>query len=108
MLPKGDFCVNLLNYNEHNQTHEFLDYLASNWVIPLIFQPARITSHSNTLIENIFSNVDSDIISGNLTATISDSLPQFLIIPNMFGNIILDNKSNINQKINRKRLVQIW
>ena len=61
----------------------------------LILQSTRITSHSNTLIDNIISNViDSGIISGNLTATISDHLPQFTIIPNMFGNI-LGNKSNI-------------
>ena len=46
----GDFNVNLLNYNEHNQTNEFLDSLASNSFIPLILQPNRITSHSNTLI----------------------------------------------------------
>ena len=72
----GDFNVNLLNYNEHNQTNEFLDSLASNSFIPLILQPTRITSHSNTLIDNIFLNViDLDIISGNLTATISDHLP---------------------------------
>ena len=91
----GDFNVNLLNYNEHNQTNEFLDSLASNSFIPLILQPTRITSHSNTLIDNIFSNViDPDIISGNLTATISDHLPQFAIIPNMFGNIS-GNTSNI-------------
>ena len=55
---------------------------------PLCFEPTRITRHSNTLIYIIFSNVtDSDIISGNLTATISDYLPQFAIIFNMFGNI---------------------
>ena len=94
----GDFNVNLLNYNEHNQTNEFLDSLAANSFIPLILQPTRITSHSNTLIDNIFSNViDPDIISGNLTATISDHLPQFAIIPNMFGNI-LGNKSNIYER----------
>ena len=71
----GDFNVNPLNYNEHNQTNEFLDPLASNSFIPLILQPTRITSHSNTLIDNIFSNViEPDITSGNLTATISDHL----------------------------------
>ena len=53
----GDFNVNLLNYNEHNQTNEFLDSLASNSFIPLILQPTRITSHCNTLIDNIFSDV---------------------------------------------------
>ena len=35
----GHFNVNLLNYNEHNQTNEFLDSLASNSFIPLILQP---------------------------------------------------------------------
>ena len=94
----GDFNVNLLNYNEHNQTDEFLDSLAYNSFIPLILQPTRITSHYNTLINNIFSNIiDPDIISGNLTATISDHLPQFAIIPNMFGNIP-GNKSNIYER----------
>ena len=92
ILLLRDFNVNLLNYNENNQTNEVLD---SNSYIPLILPPTRITSHSNTLTDNIFSNVlDPDIISGNLTATISDHLPQFPIILNMFGNI-LGNKSNI-------------
>ena len=77
----GDFIVNPLNYNEHDQTIEFLDSVASNSFMTLILQPTRITSHSNTLIDNIFSNViGPDIISGNLTATISEHLPQFSII----------------------------
>ena len=105
----GDFDVNLLNYNEHSQTNEFLDSLASDSFIPLILQPTSITSHSNTLTDNIFSNViDPDIISGNLTATISDHLPQFLIIPNMFGNIP-GNKSNTYErdwfKFDRKNFI---
>ena len=97
VLLLGDFNVDLLNYNEHKQTNEFLDSLASNSFIPLILQPTTITSHSNTLIDNIFSNVfDPDIISGNLTATI-DHLSQFSIIPIMFGNIS-GNKSNIYER----------
>ena len=98
MFLLGDFNVNLLNYNEHNQTNEFLDFLASNSFIPLILQPTRITIHSNTLIDNIFSNViEPDIISGNLTATISDHLPQFAVIRNIFGNIS-GNKYTIYQR----------
>ena len=94
----GDFNVNILTYNEHNQTNEFLDSFASNSFIPLILQPTRITSHSNILIDNIFSNViDPDIISGNLTATISDHLPQFSITANMFGTIS-GNNSNIYEQ----------
>ena len=72
----GDFNVNLLNYNEHNQTNKVLDSLASISFIPLTLQPTRITSHSNTLIDSTFSNViDPDMIS--------DHLPQFLIISKM-------------------------
>ena len=57
MFSYLEFNVNLLNYNEHNQANEFLDSLASNSYIHLILQPTRITSHSNTPIDNIFSNV---------------------------------------------------
>ena len=70
----GDFNVNLLNYNEHNPTNEFLDSLASNSFTPLMLQPTRIASHSNTLIDNLFSNIiNPDIIPGILTATIFNS-----------------------------------
>ena len=49
-----DFNVNLLKYNEHNQTNKFLDSFASNSFILLILQPTRITSHSNNLIDSTF------------------------------------------------------
>ena len=39
----------------------------------------------------------SSIVSGNLTATISHHLPQFSIIPKMFGNIP-GNKYNIYER----------
>ena len=82
-----DFNINLLNCNVHQPTNDFLDSLASNSIIPYILQPARITNHSKTLIDNIFSNIlSSEIISGNLTATISDHLPQFLFAPNILSN----------------------
>ena len=78
--------------------NEFLDSLASNSFIPLILQPTRITSHSNALIDNIFLNIiNPDIISSNLTAIISDHLPQFATIPNMSGNTA-SNKSNIYER----------
>ena len=89
----GDLNVNLSNYNKHNQTNEFLDSLASDSFIHLLLKPTRITSHSNTLKDKIFSVsvIHPDIISGNLTPTILVDLPQFSIIPNMF----VGNKSNI-------------
>ena len=94
----GDFNVNLLNYNNHNPTNEFLDSLASNSFVPYILQPTRLTSHSKTLIDNIISNIISpEAISGNLTATISDHLSQFMIVPNVFSNPP-SNKANIFER----------
>ena len=75
----GHFNVSLLNYNDHTPTNEFLDSIASNSVIAYILQSIRITNHSETLIENSFSKVITvDAISGNLTATISDHLPEIM------------------------------
>ena len=94
----GDFSINLLNYNEHQPTNEFLDSLASNSIIPYILQPTKFTSHSKTLTDNIFSNVLScEAISGNITATISDHLSQFLFASNVLSNPLC-NKSNILER----------
>ena len=66
--------------------------------IPYIIQPSRHASLSRTLIDNIFSNVISkDIICANITATISDHLPQFLLSPNIFADQS-SNKSNVFEK----------
>ena len=44
----GDFNVNLLNYDEHNQTNKFLNSLVSNSLKPIILQ---------SIIDNIYSNI---------------------------------------------------
>ena len=77
-----DFNINLLNYDIHPPTNEFLDSLSSHYFLPNILQPSRITTNSKTLIDNIFSNMAvPSIISGDLTASISNHLPQFLVAP---------------------------
>ena len=83
-----DFNVNFLTENEHSQIKEILNSLTSNSFIPLILHPARITSHGNILIDNIFSNVaDPDVLSGSVTDTISGYLSHFSVVPTVFGNI---------------------
>ena len=98
----GNFNINLLNYNDHQPTNEFLDFLASNSFIPYILQPTRITSHSKNLIGNIFSNIIShEVISGKITATISDHLPQPLFAPNVLSKNSCQ-KSNICERDSSK------
>ena len=94
----GDFNVDLMKYDNHHSTNEFLNSLSSHLFLPHITQPTRIRDSSKTLIDNIFSNtLIENTISGNLTATISDHLPQFIILPNIFSNPP-SNKSNIYER----------
>ena len=89
----GDFNVDLLKYDNHHSTNEFLDSLSHLFLLH-ITQPTRIRDSSKTLIDNIFSNtLIENTISGNLTATISDQLPQFIILSDVFSNPP-SNKSN--------------
>ena len=84
--------------SDSGNAYGFGDYKDSPELVTKLFTEDKLKeAPTHTLIDNIFSNViDPDIISGNLTATISDHLPQFAIIPNMFGNIP-GNKSNMKR-----------
>ena len=66
----GGFNINLLNYDIHPPTNEFLDSLSSHYFLPHILQLSRVTINSKTF----------------LTASISDHLAQFLVTPNIFFN----------------------
>ena len=94
----GDFNVDLMKHENHHSTNEFLDSLSSHLFLPHITQPTRIRDSSKALIDNIFLNaLIENTISGNLTTTLCDHLPQFIILTNIFSNPP-SNKSNINQR----------
>ena len=66
--------------------------------LPYILHPTRVTGHSQTIIDNIFSKyVSKEALCGNLTSAISDRLPQVLFIPCMFSDNP-DIKSNIFER----------
>ena len=78
----GDFNFDLLNASSHDASSEFLDIMTANFLMPSIIIPTKINRSKNTLIDNIFTNqINPDMISGNLSTSISDHLPSFLIIP---------------------------
>ena len=77
----GDFNVNILNYESHIDTNDFINTMISHYLLPYILHPTRVTNHSETVIDNIFSNNTSyEIISGNIISHISDHFPQFIIL----------------------------
>ena len=73
----GDFNVDLLKCNEETFSQDFFDTLLAASYIPLITRPTRLSSHSSTLIDNIFSNIDKEVISGVILSDISDHCPIF-------------------------------
>ena len=85
-LLTGDFNVNLINYNKRG-TYNFLELLCNYNFTPQITLPTRVTEKSATLIDNIFVNNPSfKYLSGNITTSISDHLPQFIILENFKGS----------------------
>ena len=78
-----DFSYNLLNTKSDVEIELFLGIMFTYQLQPNIIYPSRIADNTRpTLIDNIFSNyVNDNNISGNLIETISDHLPNFMIIP---------------------------
>ena len=74
----GDFNIDLLKIDEHEDTNYFYNIISAHGFRPLILQPTRITSSSASLIDNIFINdMSIESVGGNLTTSISDHFPQF-------------------------------
>ena len=76
----GDTNIDLMKYDDHVPTKDFLDMLYSYGVFPKVDKPTRITAVSTTLIDNIFTNViSSNAKCGVLCNDISDHLPIFYV-----------------------------
>ena len=82
----GNFNMELLKLmmkKIRNKLDDYDNILCTNFPVPYITPPTRITPKAATWSENIFSNnLDfANTISGNLTVSISDHVPQILIAP---------------------------
>ena len=80
----GDFNLNLLNYGSHASTTNFVSLFLSQHFLPFVVNPTRVSDHSSTIIDNIFSNIcNLETKSGNILTHIADHFPQFLISKNV-------------------------
>ena len=65
----------------HSKTEDYLDVLYSSNLLQVITKPTRITSHTATLIDYIYTNACTDqIIPSIVTTELSDHLPTFCFI----------------------------
>ena len=94
----GNLNIDLMHYDEHKPTNQFLDSRASNSYLPYIFKYSQHTSHPRILIGKIYSNVISkDTFSGNVISTISDHLAHSSISPNIVADLT-SNKTNVFER----------
>ena len=94
----GDFNIDLLNYESHHLTEEYINTMNSLSFQPMITKPTRITDYSATLIDHIFFNsLEYYTVSGNIIYDISDHLPNFVLIDN--ANIQNKSKKSSNVTI---------
>ena len=68
----GDFNIDLLKLNVKDHYHTFFNNLIAAGYFPRISLPTRITNHSATLLDNIFTNELGSHESGILVNNISD------------------------------------
>ena len=105
IMLMGDFNIDLLKYDTNKDSTMFLDIMYTNFLLPYITIPTRVTTHSKTLIDNIFSsNIEDGLISGNIITTISDHYAQFLLQK----NIKIEKKEKIYFVITLKTLMKIY
>ena len=80
----GDTNLDLLKYDSNDMVRRYFDLLQEHGFAPLISRPTRITNHSATLIDHIFTNSCTAVTkSGIITADITDHLAPY-------ANIIID------------------
>ena len=77
IIIMGDFNINLLSYDHDNSVNNFVDTLSTFSLIPLINKPTRVADNSQTLIDNIFTNLHPIPTAGVIVADISDHFPIF-------------------------------
>ena len=68
----GDFNLDLLKFNIHTPTEEFIDAMFANGLIPKITKPTRTQGNAATLIDNLFTSSQSIDLSGILINDICD------------------------------------
>ena len=86
VIIAGDFNYNLLEYKLNKNTNEFLNNMLGNFFQPCILEPTRVISNTKpSLIDNIYINtIDKVIKSCNFLDKISDHMPSFILLENVF------------------------
>ena len=99
----SDFNINMLNFETHGLTNDYINSLISKSFLPMITLPTRIKQQSATLIDHIWTNkVSSYYKSGIIINSLSDHFPVFYFEEDKYQKIELPEK--ITRQINAKTI----
>jgi hypothetical protein len=86
----GDMNIDLLKFQAHAKTNDYLDNIFSRGYLPVITKPTRVCTSSATLIDHIYTNdIASSFLSGIVITDLADHFGIYFSIT---------NKNNIDLK----------
>ena len=92
----GDMNIDLLKFMTHDKTNEYLENIFSHGFLPLVTKPTRITSHSATLLDHIYTNkLNTKATSGVIITDVADHFGIISIIRN-------HSYKNMNNTVNQR------
>ena len=76
----GDFNIDLLKFQRHDNTKHFIESMLRTGHLPVITKPTRITDHSATLLDHIYSNsISINYQSGIIITDVADHFGTFYV-----------------------------
>ncbi len=71
--------INLLNFETHAKTNDYLDGIFSHGFLPVISRPTRISASSATLLDHMYTNdIISSYQSGIIITDVADHFATFV------------------------------
>ena len=93
----GDMNIDLLKYNDHMKTNSYIDDIFACGFITTITKPTRVTDHSATLIDHVYTNkVSSPYETGIIITDVADHFGTYYIATD-------NSKAQTNPTILQKR-----
>ena len=88
MILIGDFNVNLLDFEKNKRVQSFVNLMFQFGMIPTINKPTRVTRHTATVTDHVFTNTimgNIEIKAATVKADISDHFPIIFATKNKIG-----------------------
>src|SRR5688572_23670534 len=87
VIITSNFKIDLFRVEDYLGTSTFFDSMSTHNLLPNKTRPTRITDHSATLIDNIFTNARPNIVETKIiTSDISDHLPVLTCLVRSYKN----------------------